>query len=90
VPKPFHAADYLPGGGGRDPDPDLRRLDSMSAVYERSFLICNPAPREADGRQNRIWQPEIEKVLSRHYRQRDTIVFSPEYSVPLRLIIYSR
>jgi mannosyltransferase len=89
-PVPIHSAPYLPGGGGRDPDPDLARLDSLSAHRDRSFLICNIGPREADGRQNRTWLPEIDKVLSRHYTHRDTIVFRPDYILPVRLIVYSK
>ena len=89
-PVPIHAAAYLPGGGGVDPDPDLRRLDSLASVCQRIFLICNPAPREADQRQNRIWLPRIHQVLAVHFPRQDTFIFRPEYASPTRLIVYRK
>lgn len=89
-PRAFHTSGYLPGGGGRDPDPDFQRLDSIAAQARRIFLVCNPEPREADARQNRTALPAIEQQLGRHFPIRKSRVFGEGFEVPTRVIIFSR
>lgn len=87
---PFSQDEYLPGGGGWDPDPDIAGLEEALPGKKTVWLICNPAPREADQRQNRTWLPVIDSLLSRQFARKDSLVFRPEYGAPTKLLIYRR
>ena len=87
---PFSQGEYLPGGGGWDPDPDLEKLEAALPERKAVWLICNPGSRESDQRQNRTWLPVLDSLLMQHYARKDSMVFRPEYGAPTRLFIYRR
>ena len=89
-PSTFHASGYLPGGGGREPDPDLQRLDSIAKGAHRVFLICNAALLESDARQHRIALPAIEQQLSKIFPLQQSRVFGGDFEAPTRVVIFSR
>jgi hypothetical protein len=90
LPLAIHSAEYLPGGGGRDPDPDLGRVDSLSRVADRVFLVCNNDFLPSDHQLNKVWLPSIDSILRRSHSIRDTLVFGEALIQPTRLIIYRR
>lgn len=90
MPLPIHTADYLPGGGGRDPDPDLGRVDSIARAASRVFLVCNSGFLPSDQQLNKTWLPSIDSILRRSHAIKDTLVFGEALIQPTRLIIYRR
>jgi Dolichyl-phosphate-mannose-protein mannosyltransferase len=95
APKPFArplvitTLPYLPGGGGRDPDPDMETLKKLVAFNGKVYLLCRGDSNYiTDSIQNRAWLPEIERVIfSRHPKQHDS-VFGVGTEQPIRIIIY--
>ncbi|MDP9040761.1 MAG: glycosyltransferase family 39 protein, partial [Bacteroidota bacterium] len=61
-PLPITRLPYLPGGGGRDPDPDMQALNNVAAGYDKVYLMCKEGstPTNADSMQNRTWLPQIQ------------------------------
>ena len=81
---------FLPGGGGRDPDPDFDMLKKALAINGRIYLICKQAddPTITDTIQNRTFLPEIKRIIiSRHPNQKDRI-FGTGSEEPVRIIVY--
>jgi hypothetical protein len=80
----------LPGGGGRDPDPDMQALNNVAAGNDKVYLMCKEGstPTNADSIQNRIWLPQIQRIIySKHPKQHDRI-FGAGSTQPVRIIVY--
>jgi hypothetical protein len=90
VPRAYHAAPYLPGGGGREPDPDWEKLDTLLSRAERVFLISDPATRETDERLNRKALPAIEARISITHPARQVYVMGEQFEEPTRVLVVSR
>jgi len=93
-PKPFAIPfvitrmPFLPGGGGRDPDPDMDTLKKLVADNGKVYLLCRGDSSNIDSIQNRTWLPEIQRIIfARHPKLRDT-VFGAGTEQPVRVIVY--
>ncbi len=90
LPRAYHAAPYLPGGGGREPDPDWEKLDTLISKAERVFLISDPATRDTDERLNRKALPAIEAKISSAFPARQVYVMGEQFEEPTRVLVVSR
>jgi Dolichyl-phosphate-mannose-protein mannosyltransferase len=81
---------YLPGGGGRDPDPDMEILRKVAADNGKVYLICGESgePTNAEDIQNRTWLPEIQKILFNKHPKQFEKIFGVGSKEPIRVIIY--
>jgi uncharacterized membrane protein len=88
IPKQITGEEFLPGGGGSDPDPDIEMIEGISKSAAKIFVICHTGKRESDQRQNRTWLPEIEKVLSQDHHRKKEFVFGENLTVPVRILVF--
>ena len=79
---------FLPGGGGRDPDPDFSRITQISNSSKRVFIICLMAKREADPRQNREWLARIAKEISLKHPLQKRVICMPNSLEPVMVLIF--
>jgi uncharacterized membrane protein len=89
-PLPITRRSYLTGGGGIDPDPDMELVNKVAANTDKIYLITREIWESplADSIQNRVWLPEIQKIiLSKHPKQRK-MIFGAGTLEPLRVIVY--
>jgi Dolichyl-phosphate-mannose-protein mannosyltransferase len=81
---------YMPGGGGRDPDPDMETLRKVATESGKVYLICSE--REGltitDSILNRTWLPEIQKILFSKHPKQHGIIFGVGSQQAIRIIIY--
>jgi hypothetical protein len=81
---------YPTGGGGTDPDPDIELVNKVAANSGKIYLLITDIPSSplTDSIQNRMWLPEIQKIiLSKHPNQRN-MIFGGRTMDPLRVIVY--
>jgi hypothetical protein len=90
VPQSYHGSPYLPGGGGREPDPDWHQLDVLLSRAERVFLISDPGTRETDLRLNRTALPAIEARMSSRLPSGQAYIFGERFKEPTRVLVLSR
>lgn len=79
---------FLPGGGGRDLDPDFEKISEISKISDRVFVICITKAREADQRLNRVWLPLIKEKLSQQHPVQKSITFMPNSLEPIMVLIF--
>jgi uncharacterized membrane protein len=89
-PLPITRRSYLTGGGGTDPDPDMELVNKVAANSGKIYLITRDiwdSPL-ADSIQNRIWLPEIQKIILSKHPKQQKMVFGAGTLDPLRVIVY--
>ncbi|MDP4131829.1 MAG: glycosyltransferase family 39 protein [Bacteroidota bacterium] len=81
---------FVPGGGGRDPDPDLGMLNKIVSDNNRVYLLCREKDEScrADTVQNRTWFLKIRNIIKAKHPRQQTMIFGEGSEQPIRIIIY--
>ena len=89
-PSPITRGVYLAGGGGKDPDPDMEKVNEVAGNTGKIYLVTREiwdSPL-ADSIQNRVWLPEIQKIILRKHPKQQKMVFGAGTLDPLRVVVY--
>jgi uncharacterized membrane protein len=89
-PLPITRRSYLTGGGGTDPDPDFNLVNNIAANTGKIYLITREiwdSPL-ADSIQNRVWLPEIQKIILSKHPKQQKMIFGAGTLDPLRVVVY--
>ncbi|MFI5152992.1 MAG: glycosyltransferase family 39 protein [Chitinophagales bacterium] len=89
-PIPINLLPYAPGGGSKDPDPDLLSVRRLAGKPGRIYLFCNgnPGLSKSDTVLKRLWLPQIQTILSGQHPKEEEMVFGKETDNPVRLKIF--
>jgi len=86
----FADGPYNPGGGRKDPDPDMEIVKAINLKYTRIFIICRTSEAAKDSLQNRAWLPEITEAIRMNHPVTREMIFRQDSEEPIRLLILER
>jgi len=89
-PQPITRQSFLTGGGGTDPDPDMSLINGVAERPGKIYLITRDiwdSPL-SDSIQNRIWLPEIEKIILSKHPNQQKMIYGTGTLDPIRIIVY--
>jgi hypothetical protein len=78
---------YLPGGGGRDPDPAMNVIDSLAADHSRVWLVTTPMYGEG---LNRGWSSKIKAALTIQFRGKKFVHYDDPNGQSIDVFCYER
>jgi uncharacterized membrane protein len=87
---PITRRSYLTGGGGTDPNPDMELVNKVAENAGKIYLITREiwdSPL-ADSIQNRIWLPEIQKIILSKHPKQQKMIYGARTLDPIRVIVY--
>jgi hypothetical protein len=87
MPLDIASGPYLPGGGGRDPDPAMNVIDNLSADHSRVWLVVTPMFGEG---LNRGWSSKIKAELSSHLKGRKFVHYDDPNGQSIDVFCYER
>ena len=82
---------YGPGGGGRDPDPDLEKVRQIAAQYRKIFIVSAGDGRPMshnDTLLNKAWLNNIEQIILERHPKQEEQVFGRSYHEPIKVATY--